>query len=85
MIVNANAEAFPLTPHGKRWIQDIVGSFLYYKWVIYGTILSALSSIGAAIGKGDIKPIKRNIIQFLNYAATHPNTKIIYKASDMYL
>ena len=75
----------PLTPREKTWVQELVGTFLWYGRAIDGTMLAALSSFGAAAGQGDITTIKRNVTQFLNYAATHPDAKIVYTASEMNL
>ena len=66
-------------------MQEIVYTFLYYTRAIDGTLLVALSSIGASIGLGNFQQIKQNIIQFLNYVSTRSDTKIVYYASEMHL
>ena len=47
-------------------------------------MLTALGSIAAQQSKGTEK-IYANTLWLLNYAATHPNVKIRYTASDMIL
>jgi hypothetical protein len=67
---------------GKKHIQQIFGSFLYYAPMVDPTILMVLSAIATQHGA----PSEETLIhvnQFLDYMWTHPNAKIRYRASDM--
>jgi hypothetical protein len=69
---------------GKKRIQQIVGSFLYYARAVDPTILMALSAI-AAQQSTPTEYTRDRVNQFLDYMATHPDTTIHYQASDMVL
>ncbi len=60
---------------GKKRIQQIVGSFLYYAQAVDSTILMALSEISSlqvAPTENTMKPVNR----FLDYMWTHPDSVI---------
>ena len=65
-------------------VHQIVGTLLYYSIVVDPTILNALGSIAAQQAKGTEKTYA-DTLWLLNYAATHPNAKIHYTASNMIL
>ena len=65
-------------------MQQIVGTLLYYSIAVDPTILNALGSIAAQHSKGTEKTYA-DTLWLLNYAATHPNAKIRYTASDTIL
>jgi hypothetical protein len=69
---------------GKKCIQQVIGSFLYYAWSINPTILMALSDI-ATQQAAPTENTKKQVEQFLDYMWTHPNAKICYCASNMIL
>jgi hypothetical protein len=69
---------------GKKRIQQIVGSFLYYARAVDPTILMALSDIATQSSAPTVNTKKR-VDQFLDYMWTHPDAKIRYRASDMIL
>ncbi len=69
---------------GKKCIQQVVGSFLYYARAIDLTILMALSNI-ATQQTTPTENTKKQVDQFLDYMWTHSNAKIRYHASDMIL
>jgi hypothetical protein len=69
---------------GKRRMQQIVSSFLYYTQAVDPTILMALSAIAAQQSALTEETLAR-VNQFLNYMWTHPDAKIRYRASDMIL
>ena len=75
----------PLTPKQKKWVQEVVGIFLYYGRQVDGTMLAALSAIGAAMTNVDIETVRRYITHFLEYAASNPDVKIKYVKSEMLL
>ncbi len=69
---------------GKRRIQQIVGSFLFYARAVDPTILMASSAI-AAQQSAPTEETLAHVNQFLDYMWTHPDAKIRYRASDMIL
>ena len=73
-----------LTPPKKKYIQEVIGVFLYYGCAVDSTMLTALSAIASAQAKPTDKTMTR-CKQFLNYAATHPDAILTYKRSDMVL
>ena len=75
----------PLAPTDRKWVQEFLGTFLYYARTIDNTMLPAISSIAAAVSTSSIADIRTRINHFLNYAATHPNATLKYTASAMHL
>ena len=75
----------PLTPTDRKWVQEFLGTFLYYARTIDPTMLPAISSISAAVSTSPISDIRSRINHFLNYASTHPNATLKYTASAMHL
>jgi hypothetical protein len=69
---------------GKKRVQQIVGSFLYYARAVDPTIIMALSEISSQQSAPTENTMKR-VNQFLDYMWTHPDAKIRYRASDMIL
>ena len=61
-----------LDEKGKKRIQQIVGSFLYYARAVNPTILMALSAI-AAQQSAPTEQTRNRVHQFLDYMATHPD------------
>jgi hypothetical protein len=71
-----------LDDRGKKRIQKIVGSILYYAWAVNMTVLMALSTIAMS----QAAPTERTMehcIQLLDYLATHADAKIRFYESDM--
>jgi hypothetical protein len=74
----------PLSTDGKKRVQQIVGSFLYYGRAVDITILKTLNTLS----RQQSKPTKTTAKQTdhrLDYLATHPLAVIRYYASDMIL
>jgi hypothetical protein len=69
---------------GKKRVQQIVGSFLYYARAVDPTILMALSEISSQQAAPTENTMKR-INHFLDYMWTHLDAVIRYRASDMIL
>jgi hypothetical protein len=72
----------PLSNEDKKYVQKVVGTFLYYARCIDSTMFTALGSI--AIQQAN--PTKNTMIkvkQFLDYVSTHPDAIVTYQASDM--
>jgi hypothetical protein len=62
----------------------VIGTFLYYGRAVDSTMLTALSAIASA----QAEPTEETMTcckQFLDYAATHQDAILTYKASDMVL
>jgi hypothetical protein len=69
---------------GKKQIQQVVGSFLYYAQAVDPTILMVLSDI-ATQQLAPTKNTKKRVEQFLDYMWTHPNAIIRYHGWDTIL
>ena len=74
----------PLDDSGKKRIQRIVGTYLYYGRAVDRTILNALSNIASHQEKPTEKT-KKASNTFLDYMATYPEATTRYYASDMIL
>ena len=74
----------PLDAKGKKKVQQVVGSFLYYGRAIDTTILCALNELASQQANPTEKTMERTNT-FLDYMATHPSAVIRYYASDMIL
>ena len=74
----------PVSKEEKVYIQQVVGSFLYYARAIDMTILHALSAIAAEQANPTVRTLER-VRQFLDYMHTHPNAIIRFWSSDMIL
>eukprot|EP00804_Cyclotella_cryptica_P000231 CCRYP_016185-RA/>CCRYP_016185-RA protein AED:0.45 eAED:0.45 QI:0/0/0/1/1/1/2/0/251 len=74
----------PLDANEIKWIQRVVGSFLYYARAIDATILMALNAT-ANEQKAPTQRTKERVLQFLDYMATHPDAVVRFYRSDMIL
>ena len=68
--------------YNQKILQKMVGKFLYYARSIYPTMLMALNSLEAVQTPPTIETAKQ-ITQFLNYSATHPDAIIEYRKSEI--
>ena len=69
-----------LSKEEKSYVQEVIGSFLYYTRCVGASMLPALGTLAtqqASPTKNTMKKIK----QFLGYAATHPDAVVTYHAS----
>jgi hypothetical protein len=73
-----------LSEEEKKYIQQVLGTFLYYSRAVDSTMLTALSSITATQAKLTEETME-NIKSFLDYAASHQDAILTYQASDMVL
>ena len=73
-----------LSPQEKKFIQEVIGVFLYYGRAVNSTMLTALSAIASAQAEPTEDTMKCCKL-FLDYAATHQDAIITYHASDMVL
>ena len=74
-----------LTPKQKEFCQQITGTFLWYGRAVDNTMLCPIGAIATAMSTASWKDIDQRLTQFLNYAATHPDARIRYHASQMQL
>ena len=73
-----------LDAEGEQWIRRLVGIFLFYSRAVDPTMRLTLSSIATNQAEPTKETLKESY-QFLDYAATHPNAVLEYRASDMVL
>jgi hypothetical protein len=74
----------PLTATQVTRLQQIVGTFLYYARAVDSSMLVALGSLAAAQTRATTNT-NIAVTQFLDYAATHPNTSVRFTRSPMIL
>ena len=75
----------PLLPEEiLKFIQQVVGVFLYYSIAIDNTVLVALRDIGSEQSRATSKTMDE-VQQLLDYLASNPNAIIQYHASGMIL
>jgi hypothetical protein len=74
----------PLKTKDKKFIEQVVGSFLYYRRAVDPIILHSLSTIAEEQAK-PTENTKKKAIQFLDYMAHHPDAIIRFYKSDMIL
>ena len=68
----------------KTFIQQVVGTFLYYGRAVDGTMLTALSVIASEQASPTENTLKK-ARKFMDYAAMHPDAVLTYRSSDMCL
>jgi hypothetical protein len=71
----------PLNKAGKKFIQEVMGVFLYLVQAVNSTMLTALSSLAFK----QAAPTERTMqkcLQFLDYAASQEDTIVTYQASN---
>jgi hypothetical protein len=73
-----------LPKEDKKFIQEIIGTFLYYARCVHSTILAALGSI-ALQQANPTKNTMKKVQQFLDYASFHPDAIVMHHTSDMVL
>ena len=67
-----------------KYLQRMVGKFLYYARAINTTMAHAINDIGAAVANGT-EATQKAVHHFLDYAHSNPDGEIIFRASDMIL
>ena len=73
-----------LGKEGKKYIQQVLGTFLYYARAVDPTMLVAFSAI-ASEQASPTKATMKKVDQFLDYAASLEQSVLTYEASDMVL
>ena len=74
-----------MTKEQLTYCQQVIGVFLFYARAIDSTMLPSIGSIAAHMSTSTWREMKQKITHFLDYAATHPDAEIVYKASSMHL
>ena len=74
----------PLNKEGKRFIQEVCGTFLFYARAIDGGILPALSALALQQAQPMENTMKLCKL-FLDHMASQEEAVLTYKASDMVL
>ena len=74
----------PLGKEEQKYIQQVIGTFLYYARAVDSTMLVALSAIAAEQSK-PTKTTMDKVDQFLDYVASQDEAILTYRASDMVL
>jgi hypothetical protein len=73
-----------LSKEEKKYIQQVLSTFLYYGRAVDSTMLMALSSIASNQAE-PTEETMNNIKFFLHYAASHQDAILTYQASDKVL
>jgi hypothetical protein len=73
-----------LSDKERKRIQEVVGTLLYYARAVDVTMLHALSTLASAQSTGTHATMD-SLVHLLNYAASHPDAVLRYRASDMQL
>jgi hypothetical protein len=80
-----NMDTLALLPkEDKKFIQDVMGTFLYFARCFDSTMLAALGSIATQQANPTKNTVKK-VGQFLVYSSNHPDAIVTYHASDMVL
>ena len=75
----------PLLPEERiKFIQKVVGVFLYYAIAIDNTVLVSLSDIGSEQSRATFKTMDK-VQQLLDYIASNPNATIRFRVSGVIL
>ena len=67
-----------------RWVQSVVGTFLYYCRAIDCTLSIALNNIALSQANPTVNT-KKKCIRLMNYVSTYPDAYIRFHASEMVL
>ena len=73
-----------LSKADKKFVQEVVGVFLYYACAVDLTMLAALGSLASKQASPTENTMKK-VLLFLDYAATHPDAIFTFHASNMIL
>jgi hypothetical protein len=68
----------------KTFVQEVIGTFLYYARCVDSTMLTALGSLATQQANLTVNTMIK-VRQFLDYAATHLDAIVTYHTSDMVL
>jgi hypothetical protein len=71
-------------PSGKKWIQQVVRSLLYYVHTLDPTIITVISALELQQATAT-EETNTKLLRLLNYCASHPDSKIWHTSSDTIL
>jgi hypothetical protein len=74
----------PLDKHELKFVQEVLGTLLYYARAVDCTMLPAIGTLASQQANGTQATLQ-NVRQLLDYCATHPDATIPYSASNMVL
>ena len=77
-------ESKPLSNEELLRLQQVVGTFLYYAKAVDLTMLVTISDLSQAQANSNESTLQM-LVHLLNYAATHPDTKVHFHRSGMIL
>eukprot|EP00957_Ditylum_brightwellii_P180383 13741057-Ditylum_brightwellii.AAC.2 len=83
-MTEVESKVLELSAEGKKRVQQVVDTLLFYSRQIDPTMLTALSSIAAEQSNSTASTAEA-AVQLLEYAATNPDAKIRFRKSDMIL
>ena len=73
-----------LSTEDTKWVQQVVGTFLYYARALDCTMLTAVNKI-ASRQACPTQQVKDACQRLLDYSATWPEVELVFQASDMIL
>ena len=74
----------PATKEEKTFVQQVIGTFLYYGCAVDATMLMASSAIASKQASPTENTVRKTR-KCMDYAATHPDAILTYCKSDMVL
>jgi hypothetical protein len=74
----------PISEGDAKFIQEVIGVFLYYARAIDSTMFTQLNKMASQQSK-PTQRLLNNIHHFLQYAATFPASQLIFRQSNMQL
>ena len=80
----ADDETPALPPDKVKYIQEVIGVFLYYARAVDATMLAPLNKLASRQAQ-PTEELLRDIDHFLQYAASHPTAALTFRASAMRL
>jgi len=72
------------SPTETTYIQEVIGTFLYYARAVDCTMLTTLNKLASRQSK-PTTALYKDVQHFLQYAASYPDAAVTYTASDMRL
>lgn len=73
-----------LSPEKCKWLQQVIGTFLYYARAVDPTILCEISKLASRQSTAT-EQIEQQTLRLLDYLAMYPNASIVYRPSKMIL
>ena len=80
----AHDDSAPTSPAQTKYIQEVIGTFLYYARAIDSTMIPTLSKLASRQSVPTVS-LYADVQHFLQYAATYPDAEVTYYPSDMRL